>query len=217
MAVTVLKRDLFGSVAVADEGAGPRIVVRETDAARWWLRWLARKLARREAQALVRLAGLCGVPRLVSWDGRTLTREWIEGQPMQIAKPEDPTYFRRALRLLRQLHARRVVHNDLAKETNWLVTPNGSPALVDFQLAYCATRRGRLFRLLAYDDLRHLLKHKRSYLPERLTARERRILARPSVVTRIWMATGKRLYLLITRRLLGWADREGAEDRLHPL
>jgi len=27
------------------------------------------------------------------------------------------------------------------------------------------------------------------------------------------MATGKRAYLFITRRLLGWADREGAGDR----
>jgi hypothetical protein len=27
------------------------------------------------------------------------------------------------------------------------------------------------------------------------------------------MATGKRLYWLVTRRLLGWADREGAGDR----
>jgi hypothetical protein len=47
-----------------------------------------------------------------------------------------------------------------------------------------------------------------------LTARERRILASPSLISRLWRATGKRLYRFITRRLLGWADREGAGDRL---
>ena len=95
------------------------------------------------------------------------------GAPMQLAKPRDPAYFRAAARLLRRLHAANVIHNDLAKETNWLVTPDGRPALVDFQLAMTLTRRGALARALGHDDIRHLLKHKRSYLPERLTAREK--------------------------------------------
>ena len=64
-----------------------------------------------------------------------------------------------------------------------------------------------------HDDLRHLLKHKRSYLPDRLTAREKRILASHSLVSRIWMASGKKVYLFVTRRILRWRDREGAGDR----
>ncbi len=74
-----------------------------------------------------------------------MVREWIEGAPMQQARPRDPRYYREALRLLRALHARGIVHNDLAKEPNWLVTPEGLPALVDFQLAMYSPRRGRLF------------------------------------------------------------------------
>ena len=132
---------------------------------------------------------------------------------MKLARPRDPRYFREALRLLRRLHARDLTHDDLAKEPNWLVTPDGLPALVDFQLARHAPGRGRLFRMLAHDDLRHLLKHKRQYLPERLTARQRAILARPSPVSRAWRAVAKPVYLCVTRRLLGWADREGAGDR----
>jgi hypothetical protein len=76
-----------------------------------------------------------------------------------------------------------------------------------------ARRRGRVFRALAYDDLRHWLKHKRSYLPERLTARQRAVLQRRSWISRAWMATGKPVYRFITRRLFNWADREGAGDR----
>jgi hypothetical protein len=30
---------------------------------------------------------------------------------------------------------------------------------------------------------------------------------------RAWMATGKRVYLFVTRRILRWQDREGAGDR----
>lgn len=207
-----LKSDLFGSVW-RDGERGREIVRRDTASARWWLAWLAHRLCRREARALARLDGLAGTPRLIAAGAGGLRREWIEGRPMQVARPRNADYYRAARRLVSALHRRGVAHNDLAKETNWLVTPTGQPAIVDFQLALVSRRRGRLFRSLAREDLRHLLKHKRSYCPDRLTARERRILARPAAISRLWMATGKPLYTFITRRLLGWADREGAEDR----
>jgi RIO-like serine/threonine protein kinase len=209
---TVLKQDLFGSVSRIEGPDGPR-VLRDTAAARPQLMWLARRLARREARALERLAGLPGTPRLQSFDGTRLLRQWIDGAPMQRARPAAAGYYREALALLRAIHRAGVTHNDLAKETNWLVTPQGRPALVDFQLALVHRRRGALFRSLAREDLRHLLKHKRTYRPQALTARQRRILERPAAWSRAWMATGKRLYTFVTRRLLGWADREGAGDR----
>jgi RIO-like serine/threonine protein kinase len=142
-----------------------------------------------------------------------LTRTWIEATPMYIAKPRDPAYFRAAARLVRRLHAADVIHNDLAKETNWLVTPDGQPAVVDFQLAMTLGKRGPLARALGHDDIRHLLKHKRSYLPEKLTTREKKILATPSLLSRLWMASGKQVYLFVTRRIFRWRDREGAGDR----
>jgi RIO-like serine/threonine protein kinase len=209
--MTLLKQDIFGTISRAGD-----TVIRDAGAARPWVRWLAVHLMRREHRALSRLAlgaGIDGVPRVVSLGPRTLTRRWIEATPMHLAKPRDPAYYRVAARLLRRLHAARVIHNDLAKETNWLVTPDGQPALVDFQLAMTLTKRGALARALGHDDIRHLLKHKRTYIPDRLTAREKRILATPSVVSRIWMASGKRVYLLVTRRILRWRDREGAGDR----
>jgi RIO-like serine/threonine protein kinase len=155
------------------------------------------------------------VPRLLDWDGSRLHRSWLDGAPMHHAKPSDPLYFREALRLVRRLHATGIVHNDLAKEPNWLVTPDGTPALVDFQLAMRPRHRGAWFRALAYDDLRHLLKHKRTYCPQALTARERAILARRSWPAAVWFRTGKPVYRWITRSLLGWQDREGAGDRPH--
>src|SRR5688572_6332828 len=211
-----LKSDVFGTVERVEENEDGRIVVRvrrDIRAARRGVRWLARHLARREARALAALAGTPNVPALVRFERGILERAWIEGAPMQKARPNDPAYFRAAMKLLRRLHRLHVAHNDLAKEPNWLVTPTQEPALVDFQLALVSRRRGRFFRMLAHDDMRHLLKHKRTYCPERLTARERAILAHPAFLSQVWMATVKPVYLFVTRRLFRWADREGASDR----
>src|SRR5262249_41801765 len=113
-----------------------------------------------------------------------------------------------------KLHRAGICHNDLAKEQNWLRGTDGRAYLTDFQLSARFTRRSWLFRIAAYEDLRHLLKHKRRYAPDALTAAERRVLANKSLFTRVWMATGKKAYYWITRRALRFADREGGGARL---
>ena len=204
----LLKADELGRIELAERD-GRTVVRRDVAAARWWARLFARRAAAREARALRRLDGIDGVPALLGWDGHELLRSYIAGAPMQHAAPREPAYYRQALRLLAQLHRRGIVHNDLAKEPNWLVREDGRPALVDFQIAWTRGRRGRLFRLLAREDLRHLLKHKRTYCPQALSARQRAILDTPAPHSRLWRATGKRLYKLIARRLFGYWDNEG--------
>jgi len=216
---TICKRDLFGAVrrrTITQGSATVECAERDTTEAAHGIGWLARRLALREARALETLRIVPHVPRLLAWNGRQLQRSWLAGQPLHRAAPPSRTYFRDALTLVRRMHAAGVVHNDLAKEPNWLVGPDGRPALVDFQLAMRPRYRGRLFRMLAYDDLRHLLKHKRSYCPEALTARQLAILAHRSPLAALWARTGKPAYRFVTRRLLGWSDREGAGDRGAP-
>jgi len=215
----VHKRDLFGTVrrrAFTRNSTTEDCAERDTGDAARGLGWLARRLAAREARALDALRDLPQFPRLVNWNGRQLQRSWLPGLPLHHAAPPARAYFREALSLVRRMHAAGVLHNDLAKEPNWLVGPDGRPALVDFQLSMRPRYRGRLFRMLAYDDLRHLLKHKRTYCPESLTARQRAVLARRSPVAALWSRTGKPLYRFVTRGLLGWSDREGAGDRGTP-
>ena len=207
-----LKKDLFGEVALRP-GESPPVIVRNAGKAHWWVRPLARYLLRREAAALAALDGLDGVPQLIDIKTDILLRSYLDGAPMQAAKPREVAWFNAAARLLRQMHCAGVVHNDLAKEPNLLVLNDNSPAIIDFQLAAHSNRRGRLFRVAAYEDIRHLLKHKRTYCAGSLTQREKDILANPSPVSRVWMATVKPVYLFVTRRMLGWADREGAGDR----
>lgn len=208
MPQTALKTDGFGAIRTDGER-----VFRDTNAARPAVRWLARRLAAREAAALEALAGLDGLPQLLGFDGRVLQRSFLPGAPLHIAQPRSREFFSRALRLVIAMHRRGVVHRDLGKEANWLVMPDGRPAIVDFQVALVARRRGRLFRALAHVDLRHWLKHKRTYAPEALTARQRRLLASPSWPTRFWRSFVKPVYLAITRGVLGWPEREGPIER----
>lgn len=213
MSVRLLKHDHFGSITLIEAaGVAPRIR-RDTRAASFGLRWLARLAARREAHALRLLTGIAGVPTLLHFDGHVLERSYIAGRPMHEAQPRDPQWFRAAYRLLTAMRSRGVVHNDLAKEANWLVTTRGEPAVLDFQLAWATRRRGPLFRLLCRENLRHLLKHKRSYCPAALTPTERRVLARKSWIANAWRASGKRVYILIARGLLGWEDNEARGRR----
>jgi hypothetical protein len=212
MPALIYKRDALGTVFL-DAQCTPPVVVRDTSAAGRFARPLARHLARREAAALSAASGIGGVPRLLGFDGRVLRRSHIDGVPMYEAAPRARGYFKLALRLLRRLHARGITHNDVAKEANWLCTPDGRPALVDFQLAYAPRRRTKLFRVLAREDLRHLLKHKRYYLPEALTARQRALLDRPTPFARAWRRLFKPPYRWVTRRVLGWPERSGPQER----
>ena len=208
----LLKKDVFGSTFLANSDAGP-VILRDASGARFPFLWLARSLLAREARALAILDGLDGVPAITRVDRDRLERTYLEGEPMHIARPHSLSYFHGAARILRQLHRRGVLHNDLAKEPNLIVLQDGGPAIIDFQLSMTMQRRNRLFRVLGREDLRHLLKHKRTYCPDDLTQREKDILANPSVISRIFMSTIKPVYLFITRRILGWKDREGAGDR----
>ena len=214
----LLKRDVFSTVERgrfrSDKGEVDA-VLRRLDQVPWWSFIPARHLFARERRALVLARGLKVGPELL-WAGRqALVRGFIDGVALHLAKPVgDVGYFRSAKAALRKLHRTGICHNDLAKEQNWLVGRDGRAYLTDFQLAACFKTRGRLFRIAAYEDLRHLLKHKRSYAPEALTPKERKILARKSFVASIWLKTGKKVYRAITRGLFNFTDREGGGRRL---
>ena len=207
--VEALKADSFGRIALMRDGRGLfvrrdlRHVPPSLRLPAWWL-------ARREARALQRIDGLPATPRLLRWDGRVLDRSYMEGAAMYQRPPRgDPGYFHAARRLLHALHRLGVAHNDLAKEANWLVLADGAPALIDFQLAVRGRPQSSWMRLLAREDLRHLLKHKRTYCPQSLKPVERRLLQRRSWVRAAWFATGKPVYRFVTRKLLHWEDNEG--------
>src|ERR1700720_3264259 len=214
----LLKRDVFSTVErgrFRSEAGEVDAVLRRLDQVPWWSYIPARHLFAREHRALAKARDLRVGPELL-WAGRqALVRGFINGVALHLAKPVgNVAYFRSAKQALHKLHRAGICHNDLAKEQNWLVGRDGLAYLTDFQLAACFRTRGRLFRIAAYEDIRHLLKHKRSYAPSALTPKERKILARKSLFASIWRATGKKVYRAITRGLFNFTDREGGGRRL---
>lgn len=216
---TVLKRDVFSTV---ERGIWTDANGRQWPAVRrrWnevspWLALLARQLAAHEIHALEKVTATGVTTPLLAVGKRFLVRGWVEGVPLQIARPAgDLHFFHSAKAALHILHSAGYVHNDLAKQQNWLRGADGEAWLMDFQLALPISRRSKLGRVLAYEDLRHLLKHKRTYCPEALTAREKKVLATKSLPTRVWMATGKKVYRFVTRRLMSYSDTEGRGPRV---
>ncbi|MCQ0989759.1 serine/threonine protein kinase [Jiella marina] len=214
---TVLKRDIFGEIAIGhlESDTATKVIRRRVAASARPVRRFAWHLANREITALSALKDVAGVPQLLGVDKEALYRGYIEGAPLHVAKPKgNLAYFQDAKRLMREIHRAGVAHNDLAKPQNWLITPDGRAALIDLQLAVRFRRRGPLFRLLAREDLRHLLKQKKSFCKQYLTPSEKRMLAQKSLPARVWLKTGKPVYNLVTRGIFNWSDGEGTKDRL---
>jgi hypothetical protein len=214
----VLKRDHFSTVErgrfVTPQGE-VEAVLRRIDEVPWWTYGIARHLFARERRALAAANGLGVAPPLLFAGRHALVRGWIEGVALQIAKPYgDSAYFSSAKAALRKLHRAGICHNDLSKQQNWLRGRDGCAYLTDFQLASCFSRRGPLFRLLAYEDLRRLLKHKHRYLRAEFTPAEWRVRRRKSAIARLWRLTVKPLYTWVTRGLFGYVDQEGGGAKL---
>lgn len=236
-------RDLAS--APGDSQSGPRelhtpVAIRRVacGSGSWFSGLIARRLLERERAALRHLAGLEGVPReeprtewlaLASRDGRppraneVLVRSWMAGAPLHEARVLPRDFFDHLDALVHALHARGVCHNDLHKEQNILVAPDGRPQLVDFQLASVHATRGRSFAVRAREDLRHVEKHRRRYTrwgrgPD--GAHEPQAGAgaqyKRSPLALVWRRTGKPIYNGITRGLLRTRDGEARRPSSGP-
>lgn len=216
VSTTVLKRDALSETFSGHDAADParKLVLRQLSGLPLWSRWLAWRLARREIRGLAAVQGIDGVPEIVRVDRDGILRGWSEGTPLNIARPKDAFWYSDARRLLRAMRARKVTHNDLAKPQNWLMRPDGGAAVIDFQLTRVHRRRNWLYRVMAYEDMRHLQKQRWRYCPESMGPKARRLLRERSAPAQLWRDTGKRFYMFVTRRLFNWSDGEGTAPEM---
>lgn len=231
----VLKADTLGRVELLARGEERR-VRRVACGSRVPLsRALARVLAARERRALERLAldaKAVAAPRLepepawsaaASLDGRAphaddvLVRTFVAGVALPKAEALPRNFFELLAAEVRALHALGVCHNDLHKEQNVIVAPDGRPALVDFQLASVHRPGSFTWRARVAEDLRHVEKHRRRYMrvgrgPAGAEIDVRAVQKpRRGPVAFVWRKLGKPLYNFVTRKLC--FTRDGAEER----
>jgi hypothetical protein len=169
--------------------------VKDFSARNWWVRRLiGRFLLRRELRALQRLDGLDGVPAqpfLV--DAFALAARFIPGKTLDRAPPEQMTeaFFVALEALFRAIHARGLVHLDSRGSSNVLATPQGTPAVIDFQAALHTTwLPPPLRRRLEAIDLGGVYKNWLRRAPASLDAARRAEFERSTRFRRLWIGRG---------------------------
>jgi predicted Ser/Thr protein kinase len=165
----------------------------------------SRRLAKREADHLERLAGIPGIPRLLGRPSAdAFLREWIDGSTLRELDHVPDTVFPALRELLAAVHARGVAYADLAKEENVIVDLAGRPWLVDFQISVAkgSWLGGFAARLMSADRY-HLARHVKRRRPDQLTDADLRAIAEgKGVISRLHKTLVKKPYNLVTRKLV---------------
>lgn len=159
-----------------------RYVVKDYSFHKGWFRELiGRFLIYREVKALRRLQGIEGVPKFVCWLSpyRIVTEE-IDGitlEEYEKKKNLGLDFFEALRDLLEKIHSRGVVHCDLKRAANILVTRHGMPAVLDFSSAIFETEFPLFLRPIYLrfreDDEAAIVKYKLRAHPEAVTAQEK--------------------------------------------
>ncbi len=162
-------------VAVVSMDGAECVVKDHLGCDRWFGRLLGPLLSRREADALRRLHGLEGVPRLLRvFDRRAFAMSLLDGEPYRgrsLPVEEWRRFFDAMQRLVDDMHARGVAHCDLRSPDNTLITGQGMPAVVDFVASYTRGSRMKpwsawLFAKMCAVDISAIEKQKRTVCPE---------------------------------------------------
>jgi len=169
--------------------------VKDFGARGWWVRnLLGRWLLRRELRALRRLAGIDGVPaQAFRVDAFAIAARFVPGVTLDRAPREqmNEAFFLALESLFRQVHARGLVHLDSRGSSNLLATPQGRPAVIDFQAALrTALLPPPLRRLLETIDMGGVYKNWLRHAPGSLDAERRAQYERGTRLRRLWIGRG---------------------------
>jgi hypothetical protein len=147
--------------------------------------WLGRRLARREARALTRLADVRGIPPCcgpVRVDGNILpnavAHAYIAGHPLGSREELNDDFFPELVTMVHAVHQRDMAYVDLHKRENIVVGTDNRPYLVDFQVCFGLwnPRLSKnvvlraILKALQQSDLYHLAKHIARHRPDQLQA-----------------------------------------------
>ena len=175
------------------EVGGLSLMVKDVGEKKVFLRWtLGLWLIHKEWKIYSRLVGIKGIPRPIERIDRfAFATEFIAGRPIPRGEPLPSTFFPDLESVLREVHARGVVHMDLRHKGNILISEKGQPFLIDFNSSFAFKERGilrrYLFPLLRWVDYGGLLKVKKRISPSFLTPHETAFLKKFDRIRRLWI------------------------------
>jgi RIO-like serine/threonine protein kinase len=159
-------------------------------------------LAHRELRQLKRAEGIPGIPRVLARPARNVyLREYIEGTALPRAPTPPVEFFDRLMEIAVALHERGITYNDLHKEANVIVRPDGSPGVLDFQLSLSLPKGSALFRILTLFDRYHVVKNRRHRTKSPLSPEEEEMFRRTKEIRGLHQRIIKKPMNLLTRRL----------------
>jgi len=155
---------------------------------------VGRFLLGREVRALRRLEGLRGIPsQAFRVDGSSMAARFVPGRALADI-PNGPVasdYLVALEALLRQVHARGLVHLDTRGGGNLLIGPDGSPGIIDFQAALSTRWMPRSLRRWLEDmDMSGVYKKWQRWQPDTLGAARLESLDRLNRWRRWWFLRG---------------------------
>lgn len=139
-----------------------------------------------------RLKDLDGIPMGYARQSLcTLTYNYMDGVvlgPRELEHTLPVDYFTACENLLHAIHDKGVVHLDLRRGTNWIVQPDGSPGIIDFQSALLVNfLPKRLRNFLFAIDYSGLYKMWEKNCDQGLDPNRQKIIHRINRLRRLWI------------------------------
>lgn len=139
-----------------------------------------RWLIEREFKVYQKLQGIKGIPKVYKLlDKDAFILEYIEGKDCSHFNKGSLSeeFFIKLKDLIDEIHRHGVVHCDLKKRTNIIITPAGQPFLIDFAAGFAKGRKFNFiwnwfYRQFYEDDLKAIAKLKKKVAPELLSKEE---------------------------------------------
>ena len=179
--VDILKHDSWAATALYQGPPGMVVAKfnRQQSVFGLPMKWLGRRLAKRETRMLQRLADLPNVPDCsgdLAINGvnqlHAVTHEYVPGHPLERREPVNDVFFSTLQQLIEDMHARDLAYVDLSKRQNIIVGDDDKPYLIDFQISLNLPGwwpMRTVLRLLQDMDDYHVLKHYRDCRPDLLS------------------------------------------------
>jgi len=170
-----LKHDSWAATAIYEGEAGKLICKfnRQQSIFGFPMKWLGRRLARRETKVMQIMADCRQIPddcgRIYAngkYQDNASGHIFIPGRPMAKDDVVGDDFFPKLRKIIEAMHARDIAYVDLNKSENIIVGDDGDPYMVDFQISFMLPlwwpanwiMRGLLY-VLQQSDIYHFMKH----------------------------------------------------------